>query len=67
MVELGRLSQWVARTAESVPGLTAISCLNSVAAAVRYPGWAVARVGSEAEQEAGAGSWLMPEVVRMAH
>jgi hypothetical protein len=71
VVELGRLSQWVARTAESVPGKvpgrTTISWLDSVAAAVRYPGWAVAGVGLEAEQEAGSGSWLMPEVVRMAH
>jgi len=59
---------WVARTAESVPGRTMISCLDSVGASVRYPGWAVTGVGSEAEQqEAGAGSWLMPEVVRMAH
>ena len=65
VVELGR--QWVARTAESVPGRTTISCLDSVAAAVKYPGWAVAGVGSEAEQEAGAGSWLIPEVVRMVH
>jgi hypothetical protein len=31
---------------------------------VRYPGWAVAGVGSEAEQEAGSGSWIMLEVVR---
>ena len=65
MVELGRLSQWVARTAESVPGRTTISCLNSVAAAVRYPGWAVAGVGSGAEEEAGL--WPMLGVVRMAH
>ncbi len=62
-----RPTQWVARTAESVPGRTTIPCLDSVVAAVRYPGWAVAGVGSEAEQEAGAGSCLMPEVVRMAH
>ena len=50
-----RLIQWMARTAESVPGRTTIPCLDSVAAAVRYPGWAVV-VGSEAEQEARAGS-----------
>jgi hypothetical protein len=62
-----RPTRWVARTAESVPGRTTISCLDSVAAAVRYPGWAVTGVGSEAEQEAGAGSWLVPEVVRMAY
>ena len=63
-----RPTRWVARTAESVPGRTTIPCLDSVTAAVRYPGWAVTGVGSEAEQqEAGAGSWLMPEVVRMAH
>ena len=62
---VGRL--WVARTAESVPGRTTIPILDSVAAAVRYPAWAVVGVGSETEQEPGAGSWLMPEVIRMAH
>jgi hypothetical protein len=62
-----RPTQSVARTAESVPGRTTIPCLDSVTAAVRYPGWAVAGMGWEAEQEAGAGSWLIPEVVRMAH
>ena len=62
-----RPTQWVASTAESVPGRTTISCPDSVAAAARYPGWVVAGVGSEAEQEPGAGSWLMLEVVRMAH
>jgi len=56
-----RPTQWVARTAESVPWRTTIPCLDSVAAAVRYPGWAVEGVGSEAEQEPGAGSWLMTE------
>jgi len=44
-----------------------MSCLDSVAAAVKYPGWAVAGVGSEAEEEAGAGSWLTPGVAKMAH
>jgi len=62
-----RPTQWVARTAESVRWRTTIPCLGSVAAAVSYPGWAVEGVGSEAEQEPGAGSWLMTEVVRMAH
>jgi hypothetical protein len=33
---------------------------------VRYPGWAVAGVGSEAEKE-DAGLWPTPGVVRMAH
>ena len=46
---------------------TTIPCLDSVVAAVKYQGWAVAGVGSEAEQELGVGSWLIPEVVRMAH
>jgi hypothetical protein len=32
---------------------------------VRYPGWAVAGVGSGAEEEAGL--WPTPGVVRMAH
>jgi hypothetical protein len=41
-----RPTQWVARTAESVPGWTTIPCLASVAAVVRHPGWAVAEVGS---------------------
>ena len=62
-----RPTQWVACTAESVPGRTTIPCLDSVAAAVRYPVWAVAGGGLEAEQEAEAGSWLMPEIGRMAH
>src|SRR6266851_5879965 len=48
-----RPTQWVARTAESAPGQTTISCLDSVAAAVRCPSWAVGGMGSEAEQEAG--------------
>jgi len=45
-----------------------MSFLDSVvaaAAAVRYPGWAVAGAGSEAEEEAGL--WPTPGVVRMTH
>ena len=45
-----RPTPWAARTAEWVPVRTTISFLDSVAAAaaapVRYPGWAVAGVGS---------------------
>jgi hypothetical protein len=50
-----RPTPWAARTAEWVPVRMTISFLDSVAAAaaVRYPGWAVAGVGSEAEEEAG--------------
>jgi len=36
-----RPTQWVACTAESVPGQTMIPCLDLVVAAVRYLGWAV--------------------------
>ena len=61
-----RPTPWAARTAEWVPVRTTISFLDSVAAAaVRYPGWAVAGVGSEAEEEAGL--WPTLGVVRMAH
>ena len=62
-----RPTPWAARTAEWVPVRMTISFLDSVAAAaaVRYPGWAVAGVGSEAEEEAGL--WPTPGVVRMAH
>ena len=52
--------------AEWVPVRTTISFLDSVAAAaVKYPGWAVAGVGSGAEEEAGL--WPTLGVVRMAH
>ena len=59
-----RPTPWAARTAEWVP-VRRILFLDSAAAAVRYPGWAVAGVGSEAEEEAGL--WPTPGVVRMAH
>src|SRR6266851_9485235 len=48
-----RPTPWAARTAEWVPVRMTISFLDSVvaaAAAVRYPGWAVAGVGSGAEE-----------------
>ena len=62
-----RPTPWAARTAEWVLVQTTISFLDSVAAAaaVRCPGWAVAGVGSGAEEEAGL--WPTPGVVRMAH
>ena len=62
-----QLTLWAACTVEWVPVRTMISFLDSVAAAaaVRCPGWAVAGVGSGAEEEAGL--WPMPGVVKMAH
>ena len=53
-VELGRRSGW-----------RMVGC----AAAMRHPSWAVAGLGLvvEPEEEAGAGLWLTPGLVKMAY
>ncbi len=54
----GTRSTWrAACTAEWVPARTAKSCLDSVKAT--YLGSVMAAAGSEAEAEAGVGSWLI--------
>jgi hypothetical protein len=57
----------LARTAWC-PDLVAEAAASGVAA-TKYPGWAVAEVGSEAGVGVGVGVglWLMLAVVRMAH
>jgi hypothetical protein len=52
-----RLTWRAERTAEWVPARTTTSCLDSVKAT--YLGSVMAAAGSEAEAEAGVGSWLM--------